>query len=51
MKAQGTQSLRCRKALSKIIWGHEKGFVNFGKFCDAILSEHHNQIRKLNENN
>ena len=31
MKAQVTQSLRCRKALSKIIRRHEKAFANFGK--------------------
>ena len=36
MKAQGAQSLRCRKALSKIIRRHEKAFANFGKKCDEF---------------
>ena len=36
MKAKGAQSLRCRKALSKIIRRHEKAFVNFGRNCDKI---------------
>ena len=40
MKAQGAQSLRCRKA-SKIIQKHEKAFANFGRNCDEILSELH----------
>ena len=39
MKAQVAQSLRCRKALSKIIRSHEKGFADFGRNCDEILSE------------
>ena len=39
MKAQGAQSLTCRKALPKIIRGNEKAFANFGKNCDEILSE------------
>ena len=33
MKAQGAQSLRCRKALSKIIRKHEKAFANFEKIA------------------
>ena len=41
MKAQGSESLRCGKALSKIIRRHEKPFANFGKNCDEILSELH----------
>ena len=41
MKAQGEQSLRCRKALSKIIRRHEKAFANLGRHCDEILSELH----------
>ena len=41
MKAQGPKSLRCRKALSKIIQKHEKAFANFGRNCDEILSELH----------
>ena len=36
MKAQKAKSLRCRKALSKIIRRHEKAFVNFGRNCDKI---------------
>ena len=36
MKAQGAQSLRCRKALSKTIRRHEKAFANFGKNCYEI---------------
>ena len=39
MKAQGAQSLRCRKTLSKIIRGHEKTFANFERNCDGIFSE------------
>ena len=39
MRAQGVQSLRCRKALSKIIRRHEKAFKSFGRNCDEILSE------------
>ena len=39
MKAQGAQSHRCRKSLSKIIRKHEKVFANFGKNCDEIPSE------------
>ena len=30
-KHMGVQSHRCRKALSKIIWTHEKAFAKFGK--------------------
>ena len=41
MKVQGAQSLRCRKALSKIIQRHENAFANFGKNHDEILSELH----------
>ena len=41
MKAQGAQSLRCRKALSKIIGKHEKAFANFGGIFDEILPELH----------
>ena len=41
MKAQGAQSPRGRKALSKTIRKHEKAFANFGKNCDEILSELH----------
>ena len=41
MKAQGAQSLRRRKTLSKIIRRHEKAFINFGKNCNEILSELH----------
>ena len=41
MKAKGAQSLRCRKALSKIIRRHEKAFAKFGRNCDEILSELH----------
>ena len=41
MKAQGAQSLSCRKALSKIIQRHEKAFAYCGKTCDEILSEIH----------
>ena len=41
IKAQGAQSLRCRKALSKFIRRYEKTFVNFGKNCDEVLSELH----------
>ena len=41
MKAQGAQSLRCRKVLSKIIRRHEKAFANLGRNCDEILSELH----------
>ena len=47
MKAQGAQSLRCRKALSKIIQRHEKAFANFRENCDEILSELCILIRKL----
>ena len=36
IKAQGTQQLRCREALSK---RHEKRFASFAKTCDGILSE------------
>ena len=35
------QSVRCRKALSKIIRRHEKALTNFGRNCDEILSELH----------
>ena len=38
MKARGTQSLRCKKALSKIIRGHKKTFANFGRNSDEIHS-------------
>ena len=41
MKAQGTQSLRRRKALSKTIRRHKKAFANFGRNCGEILSELH----------
>ena len=42
MKAQGAQSLRCRKPLSKNIRKHEKAFLkNFGINCDEILCELH----------
>ena len=41
MKVQWAQSLRCRKALSKIIRRHEKAFANFGRNCDEIISELH----------
>ena len=41
MKAQGPQSLRCRKALSKFIRRHEKAFANFGRYCNEVLSELH----------
>ena len=41
MKAEGAQSLGCRKALSKIVRKHEKAFANFGKICHEILSELH----------
>ena len=41
MKAQGAQSLRCRKVLSKIIRRHEKMFPNFERNCFEILSELH----------
>ena len=39
IKAQGAQSLTCRKALSKIIRESEKVLANFGKSCDEILPE------------
>ena len=38
IKAQGAQSLWCRKALCKIIWRHEKAFANIGRNCDEILN-------------
>ena len=41
MKAQGAQSLTCRKALFKMIRRNEKAFANFGKNCEKILSELH----------
>ena len=41
MKAQGAQSLGCRKILSKIIRRHEKAFADFGRNCDEILSGLH----------
>ena len=41
MKAQWAKSLRCRKALSKIIQRHEKLFANFGRNFFEILSELH----------
>ena len=37
IKAPGTHSPRCRKALSKIIQRYGKVFVNFGKNYDKIL--------------
>ena len=37
MKAQGAQSLRCRKALSKIIQKHEKAFANFEKIAMKLF--------------
>ena len=37
MKAQGAQSLRCRKALSKIIRKHEKAFANFEKIAMKLF--------------
>ena len=37
MKAQVTKSLRCRKALSKIIRRHEKAFANFGKIMMKLF--------------
>ena len=39
MKAQRTQSLRCRKVLSKIVPRHEKAFANFGRNYDEVLSK------------
>ena len=39
IKAQGAQSFRYRKPLSKSIQRHEKAFTNFGRNCDEILSE------------
>ena len=41
MEAQGAQSLRCRKLLSKIIRRHKKAFANFGKKRNEIISEIH----------
>ena len=38
MKAQGTHSLRCRKALSKLIQRHEKALANFRKNWVEILT-------------
>ena len=38
IKTQVVQSLRCRKALSKIISRHEKAFANFAKNCNCTLS-------------
>ena len=38
MKAQGAQSLRCRKTLSKIIRRHEKAFASFGRNSDEVLN-------------
>ena len=37
MKAQVTKSLRCRKALSKIIRRHEKAFANFGQIMMKLF--------------
>ena len=41
IKAQGAQSFKCRKGLSKIIRRRKKAFENFEKICDEILSELH----------